>query len=291
MSTTKKTATTDTKGTTMSTNTTTTTTTTFTLEQASAGVSSLSGEITARMAGAHGAIIAAEAMGYPRSKPITDALEAFSTAYARLESLPEPRPFTGDDLMADDWQERLTARTIERETLEARRSMSVHGLREVQRNVFRACVDELDTLGDWLEAWLIEHAEDFTAAEGRPDSSESVARIEAREASLAQFDRAVRSLRRANSRSAESVTDYRARWWMLHAFTPAQWQELEDNTGPQLSHPRPFTLAQQIGATLRLARTYEQPWQDFIAMQQPVEDERIERMFAEQRVSIIGARV
>lgn len=288
MSTTNTTMTTDTKGTTMSTNTTTKT---FALEQASAGVSSLSGEITARMAGAHGAIVAAEAMGYPRAKPITDALKAFSTAYARLESLPEPRPFTGDDLMADDWQERLTARTIERETLEARRSMSVDGLREVQRNVFRACVDELDTLGDWLEAWLIDHAEDFTAAEGRPDSSESVARIEAREASLAQFNRAMHSLLRANSNGADSVTDYRARWWLLHSFTPAQWQELQDSTGPQLSTPRPFTLAQHIGATLRLARSYEQPWQDFVAMQQPVEDERIERLFAEQRVTIIGARV
>ena len=289
MSTTNTTTTTDTKDTTMSTSTTTTKT--FTLADAGVGVSSLSGEINARMSGAHGAIVAAEAMGYPRAKPITDALEAFSTAYARLESLPEPRPFTGDDLMADDWQERLTARTIERETLEARRSMSVDGLREVQRNVFRACVDELDTLGDWLEAWLIDHAEDFAAAEGRPDSSESVARIEAREDSLAQFDRAAHSLRRANSNGADSVTDYRARWWLLHAFTPAQWQELEDNTGPQLSHPRPFTLAQHIGATLRLARTYEQPWQDFVAMQQPVEDERIERMFAEHRVTIIGARV
>lgn len=289
MSTTKTTTTTDTKGTTMSTSTTTTTT--FTLEQASAGMSSLTGEITARMAGAHSAIVAAEAMGYPRAKPITDALKAFSTAYARLESLPEPRPFTGDDLMADDWQERLTARTIERETLEARRAMSIDGLREVQRNVFRACVDELDTLGDWLEAWLIEHAEDFAAAEGRTDSSESVARIEAREASLAQFNRAMHSLLRANSKGADSVTDYRARWWLLHSFTPAQWQELEDSTGPQLSTPRPFTLAQHIGATLRLARSYEQPWQDFVAMQQPVEDERIERMFAEQRVSIIGARV
>lgn len=219
-----------------------------------------------------GAHKAAQAIGWNPPAEVAAAVEVWHSLQERALNLPTPAPFTSSDLAADDWHERLATAAVDAATQERKTTLARAAADEAKVNVGTACLNSLQPLGDWLEQQLIEHLPDWALTEQATDTSESLARIERREASLAEFRRAHVALMYANTGSSQRrVEGDSLQWWILHTWTPEQWARLIDSTGPCTSSRAPMTLAATIGATPRLARTIDQAGTEWAALRAVVE--------------------
>lgn len=200
---------------------------------------------------------------YDKARRVVDKASAL-----RTKPVPQVGP---DDVLADDFEDRVL-RALDAERLrETARPLAAKAAAQAQATVRAVIRKAIPEMFDQLEAWFLEHLDDLatptlpagaTPGQRYAHADRVAATIDYRVA----FERAHQDFMRASSASS---TPAESAWRSTDAtpfttcfeWTPAQWHELIDVTGPSMSLRQFEDLYSQslaLGATPRLARSFEQ---------------------------------
>ena len=224
----------------------------------------------------HGPAVAALAVefGIPVPAAVTKATEIVAVIRARAHNavtVMAPAPLTIDDLSADDWADRVRAHETARHALVGAEHQITGVLHDATCDLAAACRAALPGMVDQLEAWFVQHYDTIARAE-RAHAARDDAPAAGEHEAAQRFRRVHRAVMLAGSggSGANQPSDYRARWWVTHTWTRATWTTLENATGPMLGCPDggELLVALQCGASVRLARTLAQPWDEFVGFEE-----------------------
>lgn len=193
-------------------------------------------------------------LGIKLPRKLTEAAQALTTAANRATTLP-PRPkATADDLLAEDWADRLTAVAADRAAHHHLASVMESAVDDARNRYRSAGREALPEAAEALEAWYQDHYDEL-AQVGTHDGSLSVHRLEALDAQHATFTRTLSALLETGGGTRTATSE----WFTTHQWTPEQYNALVEATGPNLStKANPLALARALGATARLARSWTQ---------------------------------
>ena len=172
----------------------------------------------------------------------------------------QPRTFNADDLLADDWQSRLSEVLTEAATMEGKTWEPVvrTAVARAAANLGEVVTEVLPMVTKQVEQWLRDNQQNLArfSLGGGNITPNQAAEWESWAAEVFRF-----AERQADAGGGGRVHELQAparTWLLLWEWTPAQWAELSDKTKPGRDLKRGdtfFGVALAIGAKVSFARS------------------------------------
>lgn len=208
-------------------------------------------------------------LGIPLPAGIIAAGDRYQLADQRARQASDslaPQGFTSDDLLADDWIDRLRDHQLHERIHESAAQVARQAMLTVAGEFERACREEIPALGDLLEGWFVENY-DTLAQEEDQVPTDTFAAAAFRERLAPMFRTAHHALMTAGG--GQHHWTLQAQWRSAHSWTTEQWRELVDRTLPNQATRRldgqlvlfdgdRLKLARELGAKPKLARSYDE---------------------------------